>query len=188
METIQKQSARTVEHIENRRLDQNTPTEYCGDADLKLICHLSPPADAMLRVAIDIGQKSGHSFDRPSALNSLRRNSLDGPFHLTFVCRTALKLINRRGHGVNGSRFKGPELAAFRMRHSNLSCLSDAMVMFLVACRHWAQIKGSFGSSNPARPAITSDLHNILRGFGFQKREREALVRIITWRTKRWGE
>lgn len=173
-----------AQHAEQLPALETQANDYV-DSNLAAIAHLGPAAEAMLRVAIDIAI-SRLQFDRSTALRSLRRKSLDGPFHLTYVCRIALKIVDPRGHGVNGSRFKGVELAAFRHRYPELSRLTDAMAMFLVACRYWVQIKGNQGNQFPAGPATTADLHDILGRLGFLKREREALVRIITWRPKRW--
>lgn len=181
-------SARTTEHITPTWPAPDVRANETGDVDLKCIAYLSHAAYAMLLVAIDIADSPGHQFDRSTALRSLRRNALDGPFHLTYVCRIALKVVDPRGHGVNGSRFQGVELAAFRFRHPELSRLTDAMAMFLVACQRWIQINGNIASQHPGGPVSTANLHDILGRLGFLKREREALVRIVTWRCKNWGE
>lgn len=181
-------SARFAEHNKPISLEHvEQANNNFGDADLACIAHLSPAAEAMLRVAIDASATSGQPLDRVKAIASMRRHALDGPFHLEFVCRTAIKIIDRRGHGVNGHRFRGVELAAFRGQHPQLERLTDAMSMFLVACQWWVHVKSFSATQHSRRPITTADLHEKLRRLGFLKREREALVRIICWRTRpRW--
>jgi len=158
---------------------------YDTDEDPHSLRHLGSAPFAIFRVAMDNNQRLGKAIDRVETLASLRRLSVNGPFHIEYVSCIALKFLDPRGHGVNSDRLKGAALARFREQHPEYFRLSDAMVLFLMACIWWIRTKG-IRSSEPGMPLITtSDLDHLLWQMGLLKRERAAVIRIIVRRPRK---
>ena len=154
--------------------------QLVGSDDPFGLRHLSAAAFALYFVAVHSTMRPGASLDRPLALTRLRRLSMDGTYQVDYVSRMALKFIDPKGHGANSERLKGPELARFRREHSEFMLCTDALALFLVACDWWIANRGK-RADRPGQPLITtSDLCDLLSQLGFLKRERAAIVRIIT--------
>lgn len=160
----------------------NVRTAGNGTDDPFGLRNLGSAPYAMYLVAVESTTCRSGILNRTAALTHLRRLALDGPFQLDYVGRIALKLIDPQGHGANSDRFKGPELAQFREDHAEYSMLTDALVLFLIACVWWIRKKGS-RATQPELPLVTtSDLDHLLRQLGFLQRERAAIVRLIIHR------
>lgn len=141
--------------------------------------HLGSAAYAIFRVAVDTGSRPPVALNRSEALICLRRLAPGSTFHQDYVVQIALKLIDRKGHGANSERLKGPELAQFRREYPQYAMLTDGLALFLVACAWWIQEKGG-RAMQPGMPLVTtSDLDRLLWKLGFLQRERAAIARII---------
>src|SRR5690606_14371723 len=87
------------------------------------IRHLGSAAYAIFRVAADTASRPPVALNRSEALVGLRRLAPGNTFHRDYVVQIALKLIDRKGHGANSERLKGPELAQFRKTYPQYAML-----------------------------------------------------------------
>jgi hypothetical protein len=102
-----------------------------------------------------------------------------GLFRCRRRIRILFKMINPRGHGANSARFQQETLAWFRKSFPEDATLSDALVLFVCACRWWVEERGCRNVHRHSCPLTSSDFDKKLKSFGFLQGERDALVRVL---------
>ena len=111
----------------------------------------------------------------------LRHKVPHGPFRSRCHARVLWKLINPHGHGANGVRFQNATLQWFRNNYPEDAVLTDALALFVCACKWWAVEQGRRTIYTTLRPLGSSDFDAKLEELGFLEGERNTLLRVFRY-------
>lgn len=147
--------------------------KFCGVA----VC-------AVYAVACEIVLLSRRSDEaKDLALQRLTQLVPNGPFNRDCHARTAVKLINPKGHGANSARFQNDELFWFRRNYPGERRLTDGLALFICACLWWTEQQGK-RAVHGVSPLTTADFDKKLEVLGFCDSERYALRTILRYKPR----